>query len=76
MIVEKKDLRRNGMILFKIGKYANHPRARRKYSATLYAEDLDHAIAEFESYVSMKDDKESCRYVLCDGKWNVITYFN
>lgn len=78
MIMEKNGfISRGGEYrVYKVGRYANRIDARRHHIANILARDREDAISEFIEYVSLKEDKDSARYILYDGRWNEIIQFN
>lgn len=70
MILEKNNARsRDGMKVFKVARYANHPRAKRHHVANILSTSTDAAVSEFMQYVTERGDYEKARYELYTGNW-------
>ena len=77
MILEKNNARsRDGMKVFKVARYANHPRAKRHHVANILSTSAEEAVSEFVKYVAERGDGEKVRYELYTGDWKeCITVF-
>ena len=70
MILEKNNARsRDGLKVFKVARFANHPRAKRHHVANILSTSTDEAVSEFMKYVAEKGDGEKARYELYTGNW-------
>ena len=70
MILEKNNARsRDGLKVFKVARYANHPRAKRHHVANILSTSTDEAVSDFMQYVTKKGDYEKARYELYTGNW-------